>query len=136
MSIRANRLAPGQVRVQHRCDRSQDHTPTFARVPRSMMLTNPLRSAWLEAAWPSPRVARSADAIIVILLAGTVLASVLDNPRMAGALPVALHLAALGSTATCEDAVESPGRSAGLQAGIMGRINALGLMTPREARDA
>lgn len=72
----------------------------------------------------------------VILLAGTVLAPVLENRRMAEALPVALSFAASGSTATREDAVASLGRSAVSQVGEEGRINALALTTRREGPDA
>jgi membrane-associated phospholipid phosphatase len=72
------------------------------------------------------RFGTSADAVIAVLLALTVLATVPDNRRIGSALQVALPLIALGCAATRGKAVESLGRFAGLQVGVKGSKELLG----------
>jgi membrane-associated phospholipid phosphatase len=85
-----------------------------------MMPTTPLRSSLQLAKRPLRRFARSADAVIVVLLVLTVLASVPDNRRMGSALQVVLPLVALVCAATRGKTVESLGRFAVLQIGVKG----------------
>lgn len=93
---------------------------------RTMMPTNPLRFALQSAGRRLRRFARSADAVIVVLLVLTVLATVPDNRRLGGALQVVLPLVALGCAATRGKAVESLGRFAVLQIGLKGSKHLLG----------
>jgi membrane-associated phospholipid phosphatase len=72
------------------------------------------------------RFARSADAVIVVLLVLTVVATVPDNRRMGSALQVVLPLMALGCAAARGKTVESVGRFAVLQAGVKGSKHLFG----------
>jgi membrane-associated phospholipid phosphatase len=90
------------------------------------MPPNPLRSALQSATWPMRRFVTSADAVIVVLLVLTVLATVPDNRRMGSALQVVLPLMALGCAAARGMAVESLGRFAVLQVGVKGPKHLLG----------
>ncbi|WP_180996050.1 phosphatase PAP2 family protein [Tabrizicola aquatica] len=91
-----------------------------------MLPTRPLHSAVQAARRPLRRFGTSADAVIAVLLALTVLATVPDNRRIGSALQVALPLIALGCAATRGKAVESLGRFAGLQVGVKGSKELLG----------
>jgi membrane-associated phospholipid phosphatase len=91
-----------------------------------MMPTNPLRSAVQTTRRPMRRFARSADAVIVVLLVLTVVATVPDNRRMGSALQVILPLVALGCAATRGKTVEILGQFVVLQAGVKGSKHLLG----------
>lgn len=85
-----------------------------------MMLPIPLQSALRTAARPLGRLAQRTDAVIVVLLILTVLATVPDNRRMGSTLQVVLPLIALGCAAARGETVESLGRFVVLQGGIKG----------------
>lgn len=85
-----------------------------------MMPTDPTPSAAPLTKGPLRRFAGSTDAVIIVLLALTVLATVPDNRRMGSALQVVLPLMAVGCAATRGKAVESLGQFAVLQVGLKG----------------
>jgi membrane-associated phospholipid phosphatase len=81
---------------------------------------NPLRSALLATVHPMRRLVGSTDAVIVVLLALTVIMTLPNNRRLGDALQVVLPLVALGCAATRGETVEVLGRFVVLQAGIKG----------------
>lgn len=85
-----------------------------------MKPTNPLRAAVQTAAPPVRRLAGRTDAVIVVLLVLTVLATAPDNRRIGSTLQVVLPLIALGCAATRGKALDSLGRFAVLQVGVKG----------------
>jgi membrane-associated phospholipid phosphatase len=91
-----------------------------------MMLPNPLQSALQTAGQPLRRLAERTDAVIAVLLALTVLATVPDNRRTGSALQVVLPLIALGCAAARGEMVESLGRFVVLEVGIKGPKHLLG----------
>lgn len=86
------------------------------------MPTDPFRPAIL----PLQRLVGRTDAVIVVLLVLTVLATVPDNRRMGSALQVVLPLVALGCAAARGKSIESLGRFVVLQAGLKGTKHLFG----------
>jgi membrane-associated phospholipid phosphatase len=91
-----------------------------------MLPTNPLRSAVRSDSRPLHRFIRRTDAVIIVVLALTVLATVPDNRRMGSALQVVLPLVALGCATTRGKAVENLGRFVALQGGVKGSKHLFG----------
>jgi membrane-associated phospholipid phosphatase len=91
-----------------------------------MMPTNPLRTAVQAAAQPMHRLVGRTDAVIIVLLALTVVATVPDNRRMGSALQIVLPLIALGCAATRGKTLDSLGRFAVLQVGVKGSKHLFG----------
>jgi membrane-associated phospholipid phosphatase len=91
-----------------------------------MLPTNPLRAAVQTAAHPVRRLVGRTDAVIIVLLVLTVLATAPDNRRMGSALQVVLPLIALGCAATRGKALDSLGRFAVLQVGVKGSKSLFG----------
>lgn len=85
-----------------------------------MKPTNPLRTAVQTAAPPVRRLAGRTDAVIIVLLVLTILATAPDNRRTGSTLQVVLPLIALGCAATRGKTLDSLGRFAVLQVGVKG----------------
>lgn len=125
MFVRADRVARGVECVQHRSNWSQDRTLSSAGT-RLIAPTKLLRTAVQTAVDYVRRLVGRTDAVIVALLALTVLATAPDNRRMGSALQVVLPLIALGCAATRGEALDSLGRFALLQVGVKGSKHLFG----------
>lgn len=87
---------------------------------------NILQSALMIAKRSMRRLVLRTDAVIVVLLALTVLVTIPDNRRLGSALQVVLPLVALGCAATRNETVETLGRFVVLQVGIKGPKHLIG----------